>query len=90
MSLRHLVAWAGHLPGLWLVYREGIPLHLRAPNKVAVALTFLSMGVAALMPLAAELSRTWAVFAAWLLGHIAWGSYLAYHLDDQLPAAEDD
>ncbi len=76
--LRRTIAFVGHLPGLWLVYREGIPHALRRPNLLAVGATLAAMGVAGVGAPAG--SRGWAVLITWGVGHFAWGAYLAFHL----------
>jgi hypothetical protein len=85
MTFRHLVAWAAHRPGLWVLYRESVPVSLRGPNIAAVAVTLALMGVLALAPLPAPVHRGWAVFGAWLAGHVAWGTYLAWRLPPRAP-----
>lgn len=74
--LRRVIAFFGHAPGLWLMYRETIPPPLRRPNAIAVALTLLAMAVAYV------LASGTAAFVAWLIGHFAWGAFLAARLPD--------
>lgn len=76
--LRRLLAFFGHAPALWLFYRETIPVPLRRPNAIAVALTLAAMAASyALVP---EGSAGVATLAAWILGHFAWGTFLAARL----------
>ena len=74
---RRLVAWLGHAPGLWLFYREAVPVGLRRANLVAVLATLIAMTVAAL-----ALRAAWVLFA-WLAGHVVWGTVLAWRLPRQ-------
>jgi hypothetical protein len=76
---RRLVALFLHAPGLWLIYREPLPKELRRPNLVAATATLAAM--AATFWLAPPpWGRPWGVLAAWLAGHLAWGTYLARNL----------
>lgn len=77
---RRFVAFAGHAPGLWLLYREPIPKPLRVPNAIAAGATLFAMGLGGV--LGGEARWTW-VGALWLAGHVLWGLYLAI----RLPAA---
>lgn len=75
--MRRVVAFFGHAPGLWLVYREPLPHIVRRPNAIAVALTLTGMALAFFtVPSQPGL----AVLVAWLVGHFAWGTYLALKL----------
>jgi hypothetical protein len=74
---RRLFALFGHAPGLWLCYREAVPASFRGPN----ALAFLLVVVAVVF--AARTSYL-AAAVAYVVGHLAWGAYLAW----KLPAAE--
>ncbi len=78
--LRRAIAFVGHLPGLWLFYRETIPPPLRTPNAIAVGLTLAAMAVAY------AVADGWAVLWTWIVGHFAWGTYLAA----KLPEADVD
>jgi RsiW-degrading membrane proteinase PrsW (M82 family) len=74
-----LAAWLGHAPALWLLYREPLPRSLRLPNVLAVLATLAAM--AAAWFLVADLpQRVLAVVATWLVGHVAWGTYLTRRL----------
>jgi hypothetical protein len=77
-KVRRFVAWAGHAPGLWLFYREPIPRALRRPNVVAATATALAVVVA--VGLVAPGWRLWVGLTVWAAGHVAWGTYLAWHL----------
>ncbi len=78
--LRRLVALVGHAPGLWLVYREPLPAPVRRPNVVAVGLTLAAMAAAGL--LAPDGRRGVAVLVTWIVGHFAWGIWLARALPE--------
>jgi hypothetical protein len=76
--VRQLVAFACHAPGLYLFYRERLTGALVRHNLVAIALTLVAMAVAwALAPAGYEL---WGPLGAWVVGHAAWGAYLALRL----------
>jgi hypothetical protein len=72
---RRLVAFFGHAPALWLIYREPLPRRLRLMNVVAAAAT--SGLVVAAYQIAAPPWRVPGALAVWLIGHFAWGLYLA-------------
>lgn len=75
--LRRLVALFGHVPGLWLVYREPLPRELRVANLVAVVATL----VAVLVVVGRADTVGWLdVLVPWLIGHFVWGAYLAWRL----------
>ncbi len=76
--VRRILAFFGHAPALWLFYRETIPVPLRKPNAIAVALTLAAM--AAAYALAPDGSRGVATLAAWVIGHFVWGTFLAVRL----------
>lgn len=83
-ALRRLVAFGGHAPALWLFYREALPVPLRRPNVIAVAATLVMMAV---VPFAARAAGAateagWLVLGTWLVGHFAWGTFLAVKLPD--------
>lgn len=84
--IRRGLAFFGHAPALWLFYRETIPPPLRRPNAIAVMLTLAAMAVAYL--LAPGGSPGMATFVAWVVGHFAWGAFLAARLPDP-PASAD-
>ena len=69
------MAWLAffcHAPGLWLFHRFTLGPRTKRENLVAVVMTLLAMGVAF------AATQGWsASFAAWLLGHVAWGAWLA-------------
>ena len=75
--MRRLVAFVGHAPGLWLAYREPIPRELRRANVVAVAATIVAMVAAVAFVDAGGWLRP---LVPWLVGHLAWGTYLALRL----------
>lgn len=77
-AIRRLVAWGGHAPGLWLLYREPIPRPLRRPNLYAAVGTIAAIGIAVAGAPAGQ--RLIAGLATWAVGHVAWGTYLAWHL----------
>lgn len=69
---RRLVAFLGHYPGLWLVYREPFPRGLGSANVIAAAATVGGM---------VAVAGSWrAVLVAWAIGHALWGAYLAARL----------
>lgn len=76
--LRRVIAFFGHAPGLWLVYREPLPKIVHKPNAIAVVLTLAAMLTAGL--LASSGGKAIAVLIAWAIGHVAWGTYLALRL----------
>lgn len=83
-TLRRAVAWLGHAPGLWLCYREPLPRPLRRPNVVAVLGTLAAVTTAVL--LAPHDGAALAALLTWATGHVAWGSYLAWHLPSSQPS----
>lgn len=67
------MAFAGHAPVLWLLYRETLPRALWGPNAIALAATLAAVALAwRASPLAA--------LTAFVLGHVAWGAMLAWRL----------
>jgi hypothetical protein len=70
---RHLVmtAFFLHAPGLWILYRMRLARQLALRNAIAVALTLATMGAAG------SAFGLPGVVAAWALGHVAWGAFLA-------------
>ena len=79
-ALRRVIAWGGHAPGLWVFYRERLPPRLWKANLIAVLLALVAMGC-----VGAITADGVCVVLVWLLGHIAWGTYLAC----RLPAAAE-
>lgn len=75
---RRLIAWLGHAPGLWLVYREPLPRPLWRANALAVGATLAAM--AATWALWSGPHPAAAVLLVWAVGHVAWGSVLAWRL----------
>jgi hypothetical protein len=75
--MRRLVALVGHAPGLWLAYREPIPPELRRANVVAVMATVVAMAAALVFVDEGGWLRP---VVAWLVGHLAWGMFLAWRL----------
>jgi hypothetical protein len=73
--MRKLVALFFHLPGLRLLYGAKATPSLVRTNLKAVAATLVLMGGAGLSTAPAQ--RLTAVIAVWLVGHFAWGTYLA-------------
>jgi hypothetical protein len=65
-----LLAFTGHVFGLWLAGRK-LGTTCARRNVAALVLT------AAVMVPAALRWGGWGAFGAWLLGHVAWGTYLA-------------
>lgn len=78
--IRRIVAFFGHAPALWLMYRETIPPPLRRPNAIAVVLTLAAM--AAAYVLAPSGSPGIATLVTWIIGHVAWGAFLAVRLPE--------
>lgn len=78
--LRRVIAFFGHAPALWLFYREPIPPPLRRPNALAIGLTLAAMAAAYLLATDGGVGR--AVLVTWLVGHFAWGTYLAAKLPE--------
>jgi hypothetical protein len=77
-ALRRAVAWLGHAPGLWLLYREVMPARLRWANVLAVLGTLAAMGLATAL---VEGAPWWqAALLAWIAGHVVWGTILAWLL----------
>ena len=72
---RRLVALFGHAPALWLVYREPLPKRLRVMNIIAVTATLGLVIVT--YQIAPSPWRVPGALATWLIGHVAWGVYLA-------------
>jgi hypothetical protein len=80
---RQLVAWSAHAPGLFLFYGESLPAPLRIPNLVAVVSTLLAT---VLVGVLAGASHRWLLAGlTWLVGHVAWGTYLAWRLPRRAP-----
>lgn len=75
---RRLAAWAGHAPALRLLYREPLQRELHRANWVAAAATIA--GIALAIALAPPQTRWAWVLLTWLVGHVAWGTYLACKL----------
>ena len=75
--LRRLVALIGHVPGLWLLYRETLPRELRLANLVAVVATLVAVLVVVWR---ADVVSGLDVVVPWLVGHFVWGAYLAWRL----------
>lgn len=78
--LRRIVAFFGHAPGLWLMYREPLPKPVRRPNAIAVGLTLAAMVAAGVLAPAGQTG--WAVLVTWVVGHFAWGTWLALKLPE--------
>lgn len=78
---RRLVAFFAHAPGLWLCYRERLPAHLLRHNLGAVLCTLLAMSAPLFIPALSEKKLGFAA-SAWLIGHFAWGAYLAARLPE--------
>jgi hypothetical protein len=73
MRMRQLIAVLGHVPAMWLVYRWRPDRRTRNVNLAAISVTVAAMvavGLTVDPPLPA-------VIAAWAVGHVAWGAYLA-------------
>jgi drug/metabolite transporter (DMT)-like permease len=78
---RRLVAFLGHAPALWLVYRERLPRRIIIANAVAAAGTLAAVFLATRRsprPLRAAA-------LAWAAGHVAWGTLLAAMLPRRSP-----
>lgn len=70
---RRGLAFVGHAPALWLFYREALPRPMWLPNAVAVLATLVTVAAAwRTSPLAA--------LGAFVIGHFAWGAFLAWRL----------
>lgn len=79
---RRLVALFTHAPGLWIFFRERLPAHLLKDNLWALLGTLLAMLAPFAIPAFRERAG-WLALIAWLLGHFAWGVYLAVRLPDE-------
>ena len=78
--VRQAVAFAGHAPGLWLLFREPVPRALWALN---VALLSLTAAVAVTAAVIIEGPARWpSAVGAWAVGHGVWGAILAARLPD--------
>ena len=65
------MAFLFHAPGLWLFYRQKLAPQLQRQNVLAAGATFLAMAVGFWS------QGLWALGAAWAVGHVAWGAWLA-------------
>ena len=74
---RRAIAWLAHVPGLWLAYREIPPRRLLLANVIAVVITIILIWTAYVV--GGEYRILFAI-GAWVLGHIGWGTYLAWKL----------
>lgn len=81
---RQLVAFAGHAPGLWLLFKEPVPRRLWVMNAALLLLTaVLTVVVASLI----EGATRWpAAVGTWALGHTVWGLILAAGLPHRPPS----
>lgn len=78
---RRAAAWLFHAPGLYLIHGERLSPRLLRANAVAAILTVAAIAAAAVLaPPSPPSLRLFAAIAAWLAGHVAWGSYLVRHL----------
>jgi intracellular septation protein A len=77
-TARLLIAWVGHAPGLWLIYREKLPRSLIAANAVAVFLT--AIAIACVLVSGRFVHRIATAIVVWIFCHVLWGSYLVWHL----------
>lgn len=75
---RRAAAWLFHAPGLFLIHGEKLAPRVLRANAVAAVLTVAA--IAAALYFAPPPQRIFAAIAAWLVGHVAWGSYLVRHL----------
>lgn len=76
--MRRFVALVGHAPALWLFYGETLPRHLARANVVALGATVAAATAAALARRGKGAARS--AGRVWLVGHFAWGAYLASRL----------
>jgi len=76
--VRRLVALVGHAPALWLFYGETLPRHLARANVVALGATAAAATAAGLARRGNGPARS--AGRVWLIGHFAWGAYLASRL----------
>jgi hypothetical protein len=74
--LKSLVAVTLHRPGLWLIYHERVSETIRRKNSIA-ALT-VAVGTAATAIMVPRDCRLFAALTVWAVGHLAWGTYLAF------------
>jgi hypothetical protein len=65
---------------MWILDRERLPPPLVRMNVIAVGATLAGMGA-----VGAWSGDGVAVVITWLIGHVAWGSYLAWKLPDRDP-----
>lgn len=73
--MRKLVALFLHLPGLRLIYGAKASPGLLKTNVKAVAITLALMALVGMT--SSPSNQLTAVFLVWVVGHLAWGVYLA-------------
>ena len=76
-----LIALLGHAPALWVFAGRRISGSMMLKNAAALLATFVAMAAGYL----------WrggpAVLVAWIVGHLAWGMFLARHIPPDPHAA---
>lgn len=83
-TMRRVVAFLFHAPGLRLVYAERLSPQLARANTLAVAATVGLMLIG--WTTAPADQQVLHATIAFIAGHVTWGGYLAW----QLPAAPTD
>jgi hypothetical protein len=76
-----IVGLVGHAPGLLLLSPRPLPSAVRRENPAAIIATLVALGAAAVLGVGWQ----WLVMI-WLVGHLAWGTRVAWLLwRDTLP-----
>jgi hypothetical protein len=76
LPLIRLAALFGHAPGLRVLYGWRMPRSLLKRNLLAIALTLAASAIGL------RLSGVPAALAAFSVGHLSWGVYLAGRVED--------
>ena len=78
MNMRRAVAFLFHAPGLRIFYHERLTPDLARANLLAVTATLCAILLA--HRTAPEGEQMFRAVIAFVLGHVAWGAYLALRL----------
>jgi hypothetical protein len=78
LTSRRFIAWIAHAPGLWAVYGEVLPKPMQRANLIAVVATVVAVG--SVCALVCRPYRLVTALIVWVMCHVTWGSYLAWHL----------